>query len=49
MDVLVRDVPEQVVIAGQRMVDQAALESWLPGQWPGCTRLPVLRRPDRCR
>jgi len=31
MDVLVRDVPEQIVIAEQRMVDQAALESWLPG------------------
>jgi effector-binding domain-containing protein len=27
MDVLVRDVPEQVVITEQRMVDQAALES----------------------
>jgi hypothetical protein len=31
MDVLVRDVPEQVVTAEQRMVDQTALESWLPG------------------
>ena len=31
MDVLVREVPEQVVIAEQRMVDQAALEAWLPG------------------
>ncbi len=31
MDVLMRDVPEQVVITEQRMVDQAALESWLPG------------------
>ena len=31
MDVVMRDVPEQVVIAEQRMVDQAALESWLPG------------------
>jgi effector-binding domain-containing protein len=31
MDVLVRDVPEQVVITEQRMVDQAALERWLPG------------------
>ena len=31
MDVLLRDVPEQVVITEQRMVDQAALESWLPG------------------
>jgi hypothetical protein len=31
MDVLLRDVPEQVVITEQRMVDQAALEEWLPG------------------
>ena len=31
MDVLVREVPEQIVITEQRMVDQAALESWLPG------------------
>jgi hypothetical protein len=31
MDVLLRDAPEQVVITEQRMVDQAALESWLPG------------------
>jgi hypothetical protein len=31
MDILVRDVPEQVVVTEQRMVDQAALESWLPG------------------
>jgi effector-binding domain-containing protein len=31
MDILVRDVPEQTVITEQRMVDQAALESWLPG------------------
>jgi effector-binding domain-containing protein len=31
MDVLVRDVPEQTVITEQRMVDQAALEDWLPG------------------
>ncbi len=31
MDVLVRDVPEQVVVTEQRMVDQAGLESWLPG------------------
>jgi hypothetical protein len=31
MDVLLRDVPEQVVITEQRMVDQAALEGWLPG------------------
>lgn len=31
MDVLLRDVPEQTVITEQRMVDQAALEAWLPG------------------
>lgn len=31
MDVQLRDVPEQVVVTEQRMVDQAALESWLPG------------------
>jgi effector-binding domain-containing protein len=31
MDVLVREVPEQTVVTEQRMVDQAALESWLPG------------------
>jgi hypothetical protein len=31
MDVLMREVPEQTVIAEQRMVDQAALEAWLPG------------------
>lgn len=31
MDVLVREVPEQIVITEQRMVDQAALEAWLPG------------------
>jgi hypothetical protein len=31
MDVQLRDVPEQIVITEQRMVDQAALESWLPG------------------
>lgn len=31
MDVLVREVPEQLVITEQRMVDQAALEGWLPG------------------
>jgi hypothetical protein len=30
MDVLMRDLPEQVV-PEQRMVDQAALEAWLPG------------------
>ena len=31
MDVLLRDVPEQVVVTEQRMVDQTALENWLPG------------------
>jgi len=31
MDVQVRDVPEQMVITEQRMVDQAGLEAWLPG------------------
>ena len=31
MDVQTRDVPEQTVITEQRMVDQAALEAWLPG------------------
>lgn len=31
MDVQMRDVPEQTVITEQRMVDQAALEGWLPG------------------
>lgn len=31
MDVQVRDVPHQVVVTEQRMVDQAALEGWLPG------------------
>ncbi|HWF81045.1 MAG TPA: GyrI-like domain-containing protein [Streptosporangiaceae bacterium] len=31
MDILLRDVPEQVVVTEQRMVDQAALEAWLPG------------------
>ena len=31
MDVLVREVPEQIVTTEQRMVDQAALEAWLPG------------------
>ena len=31
MEVLVREVPEQIVITEQRMVDQAALQSWLPG------------------
>ncbi len=31
MDVQLRDAPEQIVILEQRMVDQAALEEWLPG------------------
>lgn len=31
MDVQLRDVPEQIVVTEQRMVDQAALEAWLPG------------------
>jgi effector-binding domain-containing protein len=34
MDVQLRDVPEQVVITEQRMVDQAALEKWLPEAMP---------------
>jgi hypothetical protein len=31
MDVRMREVPEQVVVTEQRMVDQKALEEWLPG------------------
>ena len=31
MDVRTREVPEQVVVTEQRMVDQEALERWLPG------------------
>jgi hypothetical protein len=31
VEINVRDVPEQVVVLEQRMVDQAALEAWLPG------------------
>jgi hypothetical protein len=31
MEILLRNVPEQVVITEQRTVDQAALEGWLPG------------------
>jgi hypothetical protein len=31
MDVRIREVPEQVVVTEQRMVDQKALEEWLPG------------------
>ena len=30
MDVRVREVPGQVVVTEQRMVDQEALERWLP-------------------
>ncbi len=31
MDFRMREVPEQVVVGEQRMVDQQALEQWLPG------------------
>jgi hypothetical protein len=31
MDVRLREVPEQIVITEQRMVDQQELERWLPG------------------
>lgn len=31
MDIRLREVPEQTVVTEQRMVDQAGLESWLPG------------------
>ena len=31
MDVRMREVPEQVVVTEERMVDQASLEQWLPG------------------
>lgn len=31
MDVRIREVPEQLVVTEQRMVDQKALEQWLPG------------------
>jgi hypothetical protein len=31
MDVRLREVPEQAVVTEQRMVDQEALEQWLPG------------------
>lgn len=31
MDVRTREVPAQVVVVEQRMVDQKALEEWLPG------------------
>jgi hypothetical protein len=31
MDIRMRDVPEQVVVTEQRMVDQPALVEWLPG------------------
>ncbi len=30
VEIKVRDVPEQLVVIEQRMVDQAALEAWLP-------------------
>lgn len=30
MDVRMREVPEQTVVTEQRMVDQEALEQWLP-------------------
>jgi hypothetical protein len=30
-DVQLRDVPEQLMVTEQRMVDQAGLEEWLPG------------------
>ena len=31
MDVRTREVPAQVVVTEQRMVDQESLERWLPG------------------
>ena len=31
MDIRMREVPEQIVVTEQRMVDQKALEQWLPG------------------
>lgn len=31
MEIKVREVPEQLVVIEQRMVDQAALQAWLPG------------------
>lgn len=34
MDVLMREVPAQVVVTEQRMVDQEALERWLPEAMP---------------
>ncbi|MDR2987962.1 MAG: GyrI-like domain-containing protein [Nocardiopsaceae bacterium] len=57
MDVLVREVPEQTVITEQRMVDQAALQEWLPGAMSrvlkaageaaaGTTEQPYLQRDD---
>jgi effector-binding domain-containing protein len=39
MDVRLRDVPEQTVITEQRMVDQAALEAWLPEAMPRVHRV----------
>lgn len=34
MDVELREVPEQIVVTEQRMVDQAGLEKWLPEAMP---------------
>lgn len=34
MDVRMREVPEQTVVTEQRMVDQQALEQWLPEAMP---------------
>jgi hypothetical protein len=34
MDVRMREVPEQTVVTEQRMVDQKALEQWLPEAMP---------------
>ena len=31
VEIKLREVPEQLVVIEQRMVDQAALEAWLPG------------------
>jgi hypothetical protein len=56
VEISVRDVPEQVVVLEQRMVDQAALEAWLPGAMKrvldaagqgsvGTASLPFLNRP----
>jgi hypothetical protein len=56
VEINVRDVPEQVVVLEQRMVDQAALQAWLPGAMKrvldaagqsavGTGSLPFLERP----